>query len=533
MEGGKKNEIKWTTFSHNGVMFPEPYYPHKIPIIYDGKEIILDSKSEEYATIYSKYLKTEYVGHKKFNKNFFNDWYKILKKSGFQQIKDFDKIDFSKIHNYYMTQKEKHKIKTDKEKLDKEKKEDKYKYAMVDGKKEEVGNFKIEPSGLFMGRGCHPLAGKIKNTILPEDITINIDKESPIPELPPFYKDHKWGKIIHDNKNEWIASWKDTISGKPKYVWLSNKSTFKTKSDQHKFDLAKKLNENIEKIMMFNNENIVNKNASIQTKQLAVATYLIYKLALRIGNEKGEDQADTVGVCSLRLEHIDLNINDKIKLDFLGKDSIRYKNMVDIDSDVYQNLIMFLTNKTKKDYLFDFITPVTLNEYLKNFMEGLSAKVFRTFNSSKLFQEELNKITEKYKDYKKNDLATILKNEYIKANIKVADLCNHQKNVSKSSAEQINKLNKQIKELSNKKKELTDKKKIKKINEKIKILKNKKELKNNMKNLSLGTSQLNYIDPRITFSFVKKHKLNIDNFLTKTIQEKFWWAKDVDKDWSF
>ena len=30
-------------------------------------------------------------------------------------------------------------------------------------------------------------------------------------------------------------------------------------------------------------------------RQLAVATYLIDKLALRVGNEKGEDEADTVG----------------------------------------------------------------------------------------------------------------------------------------------------------------------------------------------------------------------------------------------
>ena len=31
------------------------------------------------------------------------------------------------------------------------------------------------------------------------------------------------------------------------------------------------------------------------------------KLALRAGNEKDEDQADTVGCCSLRVEHITLH----------------------------------------------------------------------------------------------------------------------------------------------------------------------------------------------------------------------------------
>jgi DNA topoisomerase IB len=38
-------------------------------------------------------------------------------------------------------------------------------------------------------------------------------------------------------------------------------------------------------------------------KQLATACYLIDKLALRVGNEKGEDEADTVGK----------NLNLKIK----------------------------------------------------------------------------------------------------------------------------------------------------------------------------------------------------------------------------
>ena len=42
----------------------------------------------------------------------------------------------------------------------------------------------------------------------------------------------------------------------------------------------------------------------ISDNQLGVCTYLIDKLALRVGNEKGEDEADTVGCCSLRVEHI-------------------------------------------------------------------------------------------------------------------------------------------------------------------------------------------------------------------------------------
>jgi len=85
--GGKQNEdAKWTTFSHNGVLFPDPYIPHKIPLIYNGKKIVLDPESEEYATIYAKFTQSDYVKNKIFNKNFFNDWKKYLKKGGHSEL---------------------------------------------------------------------------------------------------------------------------------------------------------------------------------------------------------------------------------------------------------------------------------------------------------------------------------------------------------------------------------------------------------------------------------------------------------------
>ena len=44
-----------------------------------------------------------------------------------------------------------------------------------------------------------------------------------------------------------------------------------------------------------------------EMQQLGVATFFIDKLALRVGNEKGEDEADTVGCCSLRVEHVSVH----------------------------------------------------------------------------------------------------------------------------------------------------------------------------------------------------------------------------------
>lgn len=555
---GGKGEQKWSTLKHNGVMFTEPYKPHMIPIIYDGKKIVLDSESEEFATIYAKVLETEYVNNKTFRKNFFKDWSKYLKKGGFKEITDLDKCDFSLILNHIikqreikqnMTKEEKQKIKEENEKV-----EEKYKIAIVDSKEQPVGNYKMEPPGLFLGRGCHPKAGKIKRRIFPEDITINIGENEKIPDLPPFYTNHKWNKIIHDNTLEWLASWKDDITNKTKYVWLGAKSDFKAKSDQNKFDTARKLGRNIVEIRRTNFGNIIDKNVDDKTRQLATALYLIDHLALRVGNEKSDDEADTVGVCSLRVEHIQL-LEDgvSVSLDFLGKDSVRYQNTTKVEPEVYSALTRFLKNKKKGDELFDLINPQMLNLYLKSMMEELTAKVFRTFNASDTFQRELNKISDAIDKEKNTDnkINTIL-NMYNKANIKVAMLCNHQKNVSKSFNDQLGALKSKINEYKDKKYSLIEKRKelekdksankdkIKKINDKLDKIKSKikeyeakKDIKLEMKNLSLGTSKTNYIDPRITVAFFKKHNIPIDKIFSQTLRDKFFWAMDVTPDWLF
>ena len=54
---------------------------------------------------------------------------------------------------------------------------------------------------------------------LPEDITINLSKGAPIPK--PNLEGHKWGHIIHDSDVIWLASWKENISGKNKYIFTS------------------------------------------------------------------------------------------------------------------------------------------------------------------------------------------------------------------------------------------------------------------------------------------------------------------------
>lgn len=98
---------------------------------------------------------------------------------------------------------------------------------------------------------------------------------------------------------------------------------------------------------------------------MATACYIIDKLALRIGNEKGDDEADTVGCTSLWVEHIKFEDDNKITLDFLGKDSMRYHNTVEIDPWAHKALKSFAQGKKEGQDLFDLIKAADLNDYLK------------------------------------------------------------------------------------------------------------------------------------------------------------------------
>ncbi len=92
--------------------------------------------------------------------------------------------------------------------------------------------------------------------------------------------------------------------------------------------------------------------------------YFIDRLALRAGNEKGDDEADTVGCCSLRCEHVTLEPPNYIVFDFLGKDSIRYYNRVPVDTQVFRNIKIFKTNMADEDDLFDRVTVRSCIELL-------------------------------------------------------------------------------------------------------------------------------------------------------------------------
>jgi len=442
---------KWDTLEHNGVVFPPEYepLPNHVKMAYDGIPVTLKPEAEEVACMYGSMLhSTVNVENPTFNKNFFQDFSEYLDKTGHATDRDgkkvkitkFEKCDFKPIFEWYTAEREKKKALSTAEKKELKKEKDEaeaaYMYCLWDGRKQKVGNFRVEPPGLFRGRGEHPKTGKVKKRVRPEQITINIGKEATVPAPP---EGHNWKEVKHDNEGTWLAMWQENINGAYKYVMLAANSDVKGQSDFKKFEKARELKKHIARIRDDYQKEM--KSDMMADRQRATAIYLIDQLALRAGNEKGDDEADTVGCCSLKFEHVTLKPPSTVVFDFLGKDSIRFYQEVEVDPQVFKNLKLFKKSpKGEGDDIFDRLNTSGLNKHLSNYMPGLTAKVFRTYNASWTMARLLKELGDKGL---KGSIPEKV-NAYNEANRRVAILCNHKRTVGAGHAGQMEKMQTKI-----------------------------------------------------------------------------------------
>lgn len=59
------------------------------------------------------------------------------------------------------------------------------------------------------------------------------------------------------------------------------------------------------------------------------------------------------------------------------------------------------------------------------------------------------------------------------------------------------------------------------------------ENKEALKTVALGTSKINYLDPRITVAWCKRNEVPIDKVFNKALLVKFLWAMDIEPDFRF
>lgn len=546
---------KWNELVHNGVAFPPEYVQRGINIKVLGEIFFLNREQEELIYAWAKKKDTHYVKDPVFQSNFISDFIKLLP-DRFGSIQKIDEIDMSEAFNLVdkelkikeeekirvksLSREERRRISQGK-KIEKEKLKSIYGKAKIDGIEVDVANWLVEPPGIFMGRGLHPLRGKWKPRVTAKDVILNLGEDASVPEGP-------WKAIVHEHYSMWLASWIETLTGKRKYVWLHDSSYLRQDSDKAKYDTAKELESYIFAI----EKEIINQMLYAKDttkKRVATVCYLIYKLAMRVGDEKDTDEADTIGASTLRVEHLKFpNVNGKVQIEFnfLGKDSVPWQKVLEISTPdtkaLYENLLFFMKGKDRKDEIFEDITSAKVNKFLRSIdkdnLPNLTAKVFRTYIATAIVKERLAtptlKVHKNESEFKKVYVAKI-------ANLEAAITCNHKKGIdprnpaSKKSWEKFeqsiaNKKEKirQLKLELKEKKWKTELQKLKK-EQRLEKLEFQLRLQQETKDYNLGTSLRNYIDPRVFKSWCEFVNLDWTKIYTSTLQRKFKWIEHYSK----
>lgn len=516
-------KMKWKTLQHNGIAFLPLYESKGITIKIKGVKVPLSIDAEEMVYQWAKKKDTPYVKDQVFQKNFLSYFVKTLS-ADFKNISlsdiDFSEafklVDMEKDSKLTMTKEEKKKIAATRKEI-KEKMKAMYGKAIIDGKEVDVANWMAEPPGLFIGRGDHPLRGKWKPRVTEKDVTLNLGKEAKVPS-------GKWGKIIHEQDFMWLASWVDVLTDKRKYVWLSDTSDLKQERDKMKYDKATKLAAEIDKVLGMVIKKMSDKDDKV--RMVATVCYLIYKTAMRVGDEKDPDEADTVGATTLRVEHISLKPG-VIEFDFLGKDSVRWQKPLPVteqDKMFYENLKKLTEKKKKDDLIFDGITSRHVNEFLSGIVKGLTAKVFRTYLATQVVTNYLKKV-----DNLKSKSENIKIYHAKLANLEAAVTCNHKRTIPKNFDETLQKKREAIKKLKETKPKTE--KQIEKLKQREEKLKLTLELTEKTRDYNLGTSLRNYIDPRVVKAWSDAVGLEWEKLYTSALQKKFQWVSKVDTNW--
>jgi len=546
---------KWTELEHNGVAFPPDYVQRGINIKILGEIFFLNRDQEELIYAWAKKKDTHYVKDPVFQSNFLSDFKKLIpdRIKSIQKIDDLDMTEAFNLVDKELRIKEAEKIRikslpreerrriTHEKKLEKEKLKSIYGTAKIDGIEVDVANWLVEPPGIFMGRGLHPLRGRWKPRVSANDVILNLGEDASVPEGP-------WKAIIHDHYSTWLASWTENLTGKRKYVWLHDSSYLRQDNDKAKYDIAKKLENYIPAI----EKEIINQMLYAKEttrKKVATVCYLIYKLAMRVGDEKDTDETDTIGASTLRVEHLRFpKINDKVQIEFnfLGKDSVPWQKTLEIFSPdtkaLYEILLFFMKGKDKTDEIFEDITSSKVNKFLRSIdkdnLPNLTAKVFRTHIATAIVKEHLSapilKVNKNESEFKKVYVAKI-------ANLQAAITCNHKKGIDPKNPASKKSWEKFEQSVANKKEkikqieiELKDKKwkteiqKLKK-EQRLEKLEFQLRLQQETKDYNLGTSLRNYIDPRVFKSWCEYVNLDWTKIYTSTLQRKFKWIELYSK----
>jgi DNA topoisomerase-1 len=287
-----KNNYK--ELKHNGPAFVAPYKPRG----YKAFGQTLSAECEEMLVAYAKLSHLDHVKDPVFNANFWLDFKPTLPKElRTKTLDDFSNVISSIITDLKiekeakaaLSKEAKAKVKAEKDALN-----EKHGFAYVDGQKLPIARWQTEPAGIFIGRGAHPLKGRWKRAIRPEDVTIFCTGKAPEPPAG-----HKWKEIKH-SRNTWNAWYFGTEIGdldSAKAARICGEPLQKSTSE--KFDKAQKMNQ-IWKDLTKHIEKGVKDG-----REEALIAWIIQQTAMRVGNERDTSkEADVQGASTLKVKNV-------------------------------------------------------------------------------------------------------------------------------------------------------------------------------------------------------------------------------------
>jgi DNA topoisomerase-1 len=153
-------------------------------------------------------------------------------------------------------------------------------------------------------------------------------------------------------------------------------------------------------------------------------------------------------------------------------------------------------------------------------MPGLTAKVFRTWRTTRTVQEYLDK-----SKIGKEDLEYVKKYEAKMANLEAAKVANHKRKISVNFKERLVKKEVILRELEGALKgKIARGKKTDALAKRIDKARLDIDLTRKTEEYNLGTSLKSYVDPMVYVKWANKVDFDLDKFYPKILRKKFSWA---------
>ena len=228
----------WCTLEHSGMQVAPVYQPHHVPLLYDGQPVQLSAEQEEMATLLVQACE-KFKPVPPFGENFMKDWRPLLEQTDEASVvEELDRCDFSRISDHLQVA---NAARLDAARaamqhlplgtgtaarrahVDNAFTDDAHTHAIVDGvrRMRDLNSIRLPEARLFGGPiSGHPWRGRLSRRVLPEDVTLNLGRDAPVPPVPDVGdgQPHAWGGVVSNPTVPWLARWTDPLSGHMKYA---------------------------------------------------------------------------------------------------------------------------------------------------------------------------------------------------------------------------------------------------------------------------------------------------------------------------